>query len=114
MTADVPSSILGKSSFVPRVIGFIILALFAGAMLVLLVTEWNSADFRQLLLDRFRAIVGLPAAGVFAFLIVATFESTSGQIEFEAIGLRFRGAAGPILMWVITFLSIALAIHLLW
>jgi hypothetical protein len=113
MTTDGPP-IPSKFSSAPRVIGFIFLALFIGAMLVFLITEWNSADFRQLLLDHFRAIVGLPAAGIFAFLVVATFESTSGQIEFEAIGLKFKGAAGPLLMWVITFLSIVLAIHLLW
>jgi hypothetical protein len=45
---------------------------------------------------------------------VSLLKVTSGPIEFEAIGFKFRGASGPIVLWVFCFLSIAVAFHLLW
>jgi hypothetical protein len=42
----------------------------------------------------------LPGAGVFALLVVAIFQITYGNIEFEAgspLNIKLKGAAGPIL-----------------
>jgi hypothetical protein len=103
-----------RFSTAPRIIGLSILVVFVLALLVLVIAEWNSVDVREMVMRHFPAIVGLPAAGIFAFLIVSTFETTSGNIEFEALAIKFKGAAGPILMWVICYLAIVVSIHLLW
>ena len=62
----------------------------------------------------FPAVIGLPMAAVGAFIIVAVLQQSSGAIQFEALGLKFRGAAGQVMMWVICFLAIVLALRLVW
>ncbi len=64
--------------------------------------------------DHFAATIGLPLAAIAALCICFLLKFTSGQIEFEAFGLKFRGASGPILLWIFCFLAIAEMIKLLW
>jgi len=99
---------------VARTFAFIIFVLFALALFWLLVTEWYNANLRQFVIDHFPATIGLPVAGVFAFLVVAIFESTAGTVKFEITAVKFEGAAGPIIMWLFCFLAIAISIKLLW
>jgi hypothetical protein len=65
---------------------------------------------RELLSQHCAVIVGLPVAGVFLFLVVFPFKQTDGPIEFEALTLKFWGAAGPVILWVLCFLAITVAI----
>ena len=80
-----------------------------GAMSMLL----NPMVF-QVALSHFAATVGLPSAALASLCIVIFLESTTGPIEFEGFGFKFKGASGPIILWVICFLAIASAIKLLW
>lgn len=64
--------------------------------------------------DHFAAVIGLPMAGILALWVVTILRSQSGPIEFEALGFKFRGASGPVVLWIACFLSIALSIRLLW
>jgi hypothetical protein len=93
-------------------LGFLLIFLFA--LLRLLFGEWHNPNFRTLVFQYFRVVIGLPAAGVFAFLIVALFQSTTGPIKVDMIGFKFEGAAGPIVMWIITLLAITISITALW
>ena len=97
-----------------RLLALLFLFVFLLALMRLLFGEWHNPNFRQLVVDYFRVIIGLPAAGVFSFLIVALFQSTVGAIRVEMIGFKFEGAAGPIVMWIMTFLAIVGAITMLW
>lgn len=67
----------------------------------------------EIALNHFAATVGLPSAAL-AALCVVFLESTTGRIEFEGLGFKFKGASGPIVLWVVCFLAIAAAIKLLW
>ena len=58
--------------------------------------------------------VGLPIAGFIAYFIVGTLESSRGPIEFEALTFKFKGAGGPVIMWVIVFTVLVLSIQLVW
>lgn len=69
--------------------------------------------WETIMLQNFAVALGIPAAGVGALLIVALFRTTEGQIRFELWGLKFEGASGPIVMWVIAFLAIVLGIRAL-
>jgi hypothetical protein len=51
---------------------------------------------------------------VVAFAIVVFLRQTDGPIEFEGLGFKFKGAAGQVVMWVISFSAIAGAIKLVW
>jgi hypothetical protein len=68
----------------------------------------------QIALKHFAATVGLPAAALAALCLVVFLESSSGPIEFKGLGFKFKGASGPIVLWVLCFLAIAGAIQLLW
>jgi len=70
--------------------------------------------FDTLLKEHVHAVVGIPMAAVYAFCVVLTLEASSGPIEFEALGFKFRGASGPVVLWVFSFLGFVLAIRLLW
>ncbi|OYW71457.1 MAG: hypothetical protein B7Z37_27710 [Verrucomicrobia bacterium 12-59-8] len=81
-------------------------------------TIWGGAEptnwLVKLTLSNYAAMVGTPMSAVTAFSIVSLLKATSGPIEFEALGFKFRGASGPIVLWVLCFLSIVLAFRLLW
>jgi hypothetical protein len=69
---------------------------------------------RAILTQHFQAIVGLPAAAAASLVIVFIFSQTGRPIEFEALTIKFKGAAGPVVLWILCFLSIAAAIKILW
>lgn len=60
------------------------------------------------------ATIGLPSAALAALCLVMFLESTSGAIEFSVLGFSFKGASGPIILWVVCFMAISVAIKLLW
>jgi len=64
--------------------------------------------------QHFAAIVGLPMALLASFIVVLVLRVSAGPIEFEAWGLKFKGASAPIVFWILCFLSIAVSIKMLW
>jgi hypothetical protein len=104
--------------FEPRaialIVGFLILLAFVSFLVYLVVTQWNDPGVHQFVTDHFRVIVCLPSAGLFAFVIVAIFQVSAGQIQFSAFGFQFSGAAGPVIMWILAFLAIGMMIKALW
>ncbi|HUA96909.1 MAG TPA: hypothetical protein VMA34_01125 [Terracidiphilus sp.] len=64
--------------------------------------------------DHFAAIVGLPAAAVAALFLVLVLRIADGPIEVEIGALKFKGAAAPIVFWLLCFFVIASAIKMLW
>ena len=69
---------------------------------------------KDVIKEHFAATIGLPVAGVGAFLLVQVLQISAGKIEFEAFGLKFRGASGPVVLWVVCFMAVALSVRLLW
>ena len=100
--------------YVARAFSLIIFGVVVLVLFWLLATEWYNATLRQFVIDHFVAIIGIPAAGVFAFLVVAIFETAAGTVKFEVATIKFEGAAGPIVMWLLCFLAITTALRLLW
>jgi hypothetical protein len=64
--------------------------------------------------DHFAAVVGLPASAVGALFLVLVLRMADGPIEFEVGAVKFKGAAAPIVFWLLCFLGIASAIKMLW
>lgn len=64
--------------------------------------------------NHLQAVVGIPGAMISSFVIVSLLEQVSGPIEFEGLGFKFKGASGPVVLWVMVFLSIVLSIKVLW
>lgn len=91
------------------------IALAALTLVALLISAvwYNRFDpvLTELVVRNFAAIIGLPFAFVAAFVVVALFRQGETPVEFEGFGLKLKGAAGEIILWI---LSIAGAIAFLW
>lgn len=73
--------------------------------------EW----LMQLVREHYAVVVVLPFAGYAALGLVLLLESRSeNPLEFKAIGFEFKGASGPIVLWVLCLLAIAACIKMLW
>jgi len=100
------------------VAGWLIVAACVGIGLLFLavliqgiwIDGWMIAVAKQ----HFAAVIGLPAAAVAALFLVIVLQLTSGSIELVAFGIQFRGAAGPVIMWILSFLAISWMVKLLW
>jgi hypothetical protein len=64
--------------------------------------------------DHAQAMIGVPWAGGAAFIVVLVLRTSFGAINFKILGVEFKGASGPIIMWVLCFLVEVSAIKLLW
>ena len=81
---------------------------------VLLVSSAGDPDMRNLLLRHYPAVIGLPSAAGAALFVVLVLRAAAGPIEFEVLGLKFRGASGPVVLWIPCFLAIVVGILTLW
>jgi len=71
-------------------------------------TYWNSP-----LHSSFMPFVYVAVAAILAFTIVLSFEITIGEtIEFDLLGQHFKGASGPVVLWILAFLTIMLGFRL--
>ena len=61
-----------------------------------------------------RGLIGPPMAAMTAISVVTLLRVTSGSLEFEAFGFKFKGASGPVVLWVLTFLACVAGIVALW
>ena len=88
---------------------FAVLALGRVVYLAYAKSAWLDLAQRQ-----FPAMVGLPLSAVAALFVVLVLRMSSGPIEVEIGALKFKGAAAPIVFWLLCFLAIAGAIKMLW
>jgi hypothetical protein len=105
------------SEFIQNVLQIAVFVAVFGAFalfVLFIVAEWTNPAWSNVAFEHFPATVGLPAAAAAAFVVCALFRTAEGKIRFAILGLRFEGASGPIVMWVLCFLAIAAAIRLLW
>jgi hypothetical protein len=90
------------------VVGIVIYLFVLAAMTYM---PWENED---IVYTHFPAIVGLPMAAALSFLLIILLPAAYGRIEFEALGIKLKGASGPIILWIICFIVVVVAIKLLW
>ncbi len=91
-----------------------VIAIVAGVVISLVAISTKEFILEQLT-THIRAIVGLPLAVIIAFFIVSVLDAGSSKpIEFNAIGFEFKGASGPIVLWIACFLAVVCSLWLLW
>jgi len=84
-------------------------------MIFLATTMWRNDEWLiEVAKSHPAACILLPLAGMAAYCVVTLLEFQSGGIEFEIASVKFRGAAGTIVLWIFTFLAIAAAVRLCW
>lgn len=69
--------------------------------------------WRDQIRENFPVIIGLPMAGLGALFVSLVLQISSGPIEFEAVGIKFKGGSAPIVFWLLCFLAIAVAMKML-
>lgn len=84
------------------------------APLAILFILHQSGDLIVLANAHAQAIIGVPWAGGAAFIVVLVLRTSFGAINFKVLGTEFKGASGPIVMWVLCFLVEVSAIKALW
>lgn len=102
-----------KISWAPYVAGTVALVCYL-AFVGLVTFYWKSGWILVLFRAHYVFFVGLPFAGLLAYFLVGTLENTRGKIEFDFVGLKFNGASGPIIMWVIVFLALVVGMRVIW
>ena len=68
------------------------------AFIGLVTFYWEGGWIVELFRVHYVFFVGLLFAGLLAYFLVGALENTRGKIEFEFLGLKFKGASGPIIM----------------
>jgi len=91
--------------------GAIFICTFVG---IIVYSFFTDDEWVELAKEHLPAVIGLPIAAATAFLLVSILQVTSGKIEFECIGFKFRGASGPVVLWTASFIAMAICIKLLW
>jgi hypothetical protein len=103
------------TSYVIYGLGLILFGILLGLLINWMFTRGEHVQqLDESVLEHFPATIGLPFAAVAAFVICSLFRTTEGRIRFSALGVRFEGASGPIVMWIFCLLAVSTAIRLLW
>lgn len=77
-------------------------------------TTSSGSWFIGIIEKHYAATIAVPLSAIAAICVVLALKATTGPIEFEALGFKFRGASGPLVFWLICFLAMVWAVWLLW
>jgi hypothetical protein len=105
-----------KMRFIMSWVIVIVLSLFGIFLMFKLSTvhETEGNYWKSLIREQFPVMVGLPMAGLGSLFLTLILRISTGPLEFEAGGIKFKGGAAPIVFWLICFLSCTFAIGFLW
>jgi len=71
--------------------------------------------FETIVREHFAGILGTTMAVMSAMVIVVVFRVAAGPIEFETpFGFKFKGASGPVVLWIFTYLAGVSGMVALW
>jgi hypothetical protein len=91
----------------------IVVVLSCGAWILLLIN--TGFDYwKDMIKDHFLATAEFTALVATAFGIVTFLRQSDGPIEFEALGMKFKGASGQVIMWGFCVIVLSLCAKLLW
>lgn len=94
---------------------FVIGSVFATTVMVIaLYFAIQEGVFPLIVKEHFVGVFGPPIATVASMLLVLAFRVVVGPMEFKALGVEFKGASGPVILWCFCFLLQILALSILW
>src|SRR5215207_2415901 len=92
----------------------ILVGIFVTVIGTLLLWHTGFAFWQDVIKEHFLGSIGLVGISCLAFGIVIFLRQTEGPIEFEAMGMKFRGAAGQVILWAFCVIVLSLCAKLLW
>ena len=84
------------------------------AVLLFVIDAGYHYFFDEVIIHHFAAVIGLPMAALGSLALVLVLRTIAGNIEVKILGVEFKGAAGPLLMWILCFATMAIAISKVW
>lgn len=88
-----------------------------GSSYLLYVIYWswkNDTWMTEVIKTHFAATVGAPLSAFASLLLVLLLRYAVGPIEIKGLGFEFKGAAGPVVLWIFCFLAMVSGIKMLW
>jgi hypothetical protein len=95
-------------------IGAIVGTLILGVIQIQFIFHVGFDFWKELVRDHFPATLGLQGAAIISFGVVIFLRQTEGPVEFEGLGMKFKGAAGQVVLWAFCIIVLALCGKLLW
>jgi hypothetical protein len=95
-------------------ISAIIACVVMGVIIILFIYHVGFDFWAGLVKEHFAATMGLAGASMVSFAIVVFLRQTEGPIELEGLGMKFKGAAGQVVLWAFCIIVFALCAKLLW
>jgi hypothetical protein len=103
------------SIFYRITLAVVAIIVYLGALFIanngLFAPEWVDSVIIQ---NHFAAFTALPMAAALAYILVTLLPAGDGNLEFEAFGIKFKGASAPIVLWVVCFVVIVVATRVVW
>jgi hypothetical protein len=101
-----------------RGLGVTLIVILAALVLVMIILLVANKELRALVMHEavthFPGAVGLPLSAMLALALVLVLQQVAGDIELKAFGIEFKGAAGPILMWILCFMAAATGLKMVY
>ncbi len=90
--------------------------IFMGPIILVgyITTTSATESYYDFVIKNYLVFFGIPLSALFSFYLVVTLEITRGDIDIEFATLKFKGASGPLIFWVITFLTLTGAMKMFW
>jgi hypothetical protein len=82
--------------------------------LVLLLYHTGFEPWQAILLEHFAGTICVLGAAAISFTTVVFLRQSEGPIEFEACGMKFRGASGQFVLWAFGVIVLCLCGKMLW
>jgi uncharacterized membrane protein YeiB len=76
--------------------------------------HWGFDPLKEVSQSHFLATVGLTGFASVSFAVVVFLRNTEGPVEFDVWGLRFRGAAGQVVLWAFCVIVLSACAKTLW
>ena len=107
---------LGKLQLTMSWVLVVILTLFGLFLIFKLATVHNTPGdyWSSLIREQFTVMVGMPLSGLGCLFLTLVLRISTGPVECEVGGLKFKGAAAPIVFWLICFMVCIVGMKLLW
>jgi len=67
----------------------------------------------KLVAQHFVAILGLPICIIASFVLVFLLKVGEAPIEIEGLSFKFKGASGPVILWIFCFLAMVSGVKIL-
>jgi hypothetical protein len=84
------------------------------AVIILFIFHVGFDFWKDLVKEHFPGTIGLMGATILSFALVVFLRQTEGPIEFEGLGMKFKGAAGQVVLWAFCVIVFALCAKFLW